>query len=709
MGTSYGDESIDLKRGADRVRSRPASMLGSSKLAGARHGFIELYGNILDEHSAGFGDSIDVVYYKDYSISVRDFGRGVPMGWNSKKNVLNWNWHVIYNELYGGGKYDNYQDELVRITDWANFDPRQFNYLYSVGLNGLGAASTQYTSEFFTVKSFSKGVCKSRSFERGIPLVEGKPYDMFTATQAEIEAIPEEIMATDEPDGTFIHWKPDDTVFEEVIVGSDWLLETCQDVANVAGVDFHFRDENTDTDITIPKGDLTTLVIGKCGGNIVLDGDGNPKVFTNSIFRHGTTKVEGKEFIWVGNCTVAFGMVKRKVGVYCYHNYVKMNEGAQYTAVNDAIYQFMTAIARTRGVKLESSDYENAFCVAVSTQTNYASLRGQTKEGVDDTYIYNMVKDSLKDKLELEYGKGTPEVVEVVERIIREAEIRMSAKEQAKLIREATKTKKEKISSKFVSCDAYENKEYHKAELWITEGDSALGAVKGARDSKFQACYPIRGKGLNAAKASLAKILKNKEIRELFAIIGTGIDLNIKGEKTFNIDDLRFDKIIFATDADEDGYQIRVLLFLDFYKLAPRLITEGHVFIAESPRFRLVLTNGDVLYARNDAERDKLKSKYSVASISRYKGLGEVNADILRETTIAPETRTLIPVTCDLQNEDECDVIDALFGADKYRQRKSAIAAALGGNVADMLDENALMIGSIDEEDIEEETEFLTV
>lgn len=198
MSQVYDDSSIDQLLGAERIRKRPASMLGSSGLAGARHGFTEIYGNALDEHSAGYGNRLDVVYYKDGSISLRDYGRGVPLGWNDKDKIKNWNWHIIYNELYGGGKYETNQEALKAITDWDSFDPTAFNYLFSVGLNGLGAASTQYTSEFFEVKSYRDGKCTSRSFERGIPLVNGKQFDMFSATQEEIEAIPEEIVDTDE-------------------------------------------------------------------------------------------------------------------------------------------------------------------------------------------------------------------------------------------------------------------------------------------------------------------------------------------------------------------------------------------------------------------------------------------------------------------------------------------------------------------------------
>ena len=706
--TNYDDSSISMLHGANRIRTRPASVLGSSGIAGARHGFTEIYGNALDERSAGFGDKLDVVYYKDGSVSLRDYGRGVPLGWNDKSDIKNWNWHVIYNELYGGGKYENYQEELKKIVNWDNFDPTTYNYLFSVGLNGLGAASTQYTSEFFEVKSYRDGKCTSRSFKKGIPLVNGEPFDVFKATQEEIESIPEEIEDTDEPNGTYIHWKPDSEVFDDVDLKSNWLLETCRDVADVAGIELHFVDENTDTDIIIPSGTITNMVKTNIGSKAVLDDNDDPIIFTTDNFTHGITKVEGKDFIYVGQCEIAFGLTRENIDNKCFHNSVKMVSGIQYEAIDDAVRKFFVDKAKAQGLKLDANDYASTFHFVVKSFSNYASFRNQTKDAVDDLFIYHMINDAISNLLAVEYSKGNKYITAAVERVLAEAELRMQLKAYEKIKRETNKIKREKAPEKFVSCDAYEHKDYKRAELWITEGDSAKGSVKDARNKEFQAIYPIRGKGLNVTKASLEKILANKEIREIFSLLGTGFDLPLKGEKTFNIEDLRFNKIVIATDADEDGYQIRVLLFLTFYKLAPQLITDGHVFIAETPRFMIDLLSGGRKYARNDKERDKIikENTGNIVKVSRFKGLGEVNAEILRETTVHPDTRNFVKVDCDLSNETERELIDALFGADKYKQRKSIITAVLGAEVRDMFDDNALMIQSIEDSDIEEETEL---
>lgn len=715
MAKTYDDSSIDLLIGANRVRKRPASMFGSDGLDGARHGVYEIAGNALDEKSAGYGDHLAVVYYKDGSVSIRDYGRGVPMGWNDKPQVQNWNWHVIYNELYGGGKYGDSQEELLAITDWSRFNPLDYNYLLSVGLNGLGAASTQYTSEFFHVKSYINGVCKSRSFRNGVPLVNGEPFDMFSATKEEIRVIPEEICDTDEPNGTFIHWKPDSTVFSNIDIGSSWLQDLFCDIANVAGITVDFYDEASDTHTEYKAGTLADLVKLRGAKKLVCGDDGNPHIFSTSTFDHGVININssrenpmGTSFCWLCSCDISFGLTKDEVKDACYHNSIKMLSGVQYEAVNDAIRAFMVEHGKRAGVSIKNRDFDRAFCVMVSTYSNYASFRNQTKDSVDDYFIYKVVYDCLFNKLNIEYGKNNKAIKGVVDRVIEEARVRLATQAMQDMARKVNKLKREKAPSKFASCDCYENKEYSLVEYWITEGDSAAGAVKNARDSRFQCVMPIRGKGLNVAKASMERILANKEIREIFAILGTGFDINVKGEKFFNIDDLKVGMIIIATDADEDGYQIRVLLFLMFYYLAPELLRRGLVYIAETPRFHILLTNGESLYALNDVERDKLMEEYSgrISRITRFKGLGEVDADILRFTTVHPDTRHLVQLTVDFSNQVECDLIDALFGKDKYGQRKMILATVLGSDVTDMLEDNALMIGEIEDSDIIDNTEY---
>lgn len=699
----YGDDSIDQLLGAERVRRRPAAMLGSSGIDGARHGFTEIYGNALDEATSGYGDRLDVCYYADGSVSVRDYGRGVPLGWNDK--LRSWNWHIIYNELYGGGKYTKNQEELHKVSDWSKFNELDYNYLYSVGLNGLGAASTQYTSEFFEVHSFRDGKVTKVRFEKGLPIINGKPVNVFRE-QVNMEDLAPVVEDTDEPNGTFVKWKPDADVFTDTNITGKWLLETCEGITNVAHINLNFKDEQTGTEVSIPAGDLATLIKNVGGNRLHFDADDEPVIFSGEAFNHGTTKVEQDEhYIWVCRVNFAMGITDSNVPNRCYHNAVKMSSGIQYEAVNYAIKRFFDDIARTRGIKLEYSDYANVFTVAVSSYSNYASFRSQTKDAVDNDFIYDLIADAILRKLNFELGKGNKQLLEVIERVMSEAQTRITIREyanQVRLAKKAAKTSKE--PEKFMTCRAYRDKRYDEAELWITEGDSAGGAVGMARNSDFQAVIPVRGKFLNVLKASLDKILKNGVISDITSTIGTGMDI---GEGLFDASACRFNKIIIATDADVDGFQIRVLLFNLFYRLMPQLLVDGKVYIAETPRFEIVLYDGTREYARDDKERDQIiaENAGNIRTVNRFKGLGEMDADVLRETTVHPATRRLIPVTLDLKDKLTTDLIDAMFGADKEHRRKTLLIEALGADVGDLLDASDSLLSEIDALDIEEDTE----
>ena len=768
MANQYNDSSIDQLVGAERIRRRPASMLGDNGLDGARHGFTEIYGNALDEASSGFGNQLDVVYYENGAMSIRDYGRGVPLGWNEDKN--NYNWHIIYNELYGGGKYDNgqwYLRSLDTWSDWKDTDVellksiqsnygvdlaeipedgvertiedlrvkhengkfylkvnnaswgmatweflnKRLNYLASVGLNGLGAASTQYTSEFFTVKSYRNGVCTEMNFRRGIPVINDEEVNVFTQN-VDMKELEPKTYDTDEQDGTFIYWKPDSEVFTNVDIGSDWLFETCKDIAHVAGIKLNFEDKVSGKTEVIEAGNLQTLLSSKYSNILQIDDTTEePIMFETNKFSHGNIRVEGKPYVWVCKADITIGIVSKECDNYCYHNSVKMKSGAQYDGIYYALSHFFSEISSSKGVKITEDDYKEYFGVCVSSYSNYASFRNQTKDAVQDVFISDLVRDAIYEKLKMEYGKGNKALMGVIDSVVESANTRIAEKALRKIANEAKKVTRLKEPEKFVTCKAYEKKQYDVTELWITEGDSAKGSVKSARDKDFQAIFPIRGKGLNVLKASIDKILANVEIKNLFALLGTGFDINLKDHNPFDITKLKFDKIIFATDADEDGYQIRVLLFLIFYKLAPKLLQEGHVYIAETPRFEVIMTDGTAEYALDDRGRDEILSSNAgrVKKVNRFKGLGEVDADVLRKTTVAPESRNLIRLSCDFQNETEREFIDALFGADKFKQRKAILTSVLGGNVADMMDENALLIEQIENSDIEEETEYEVV
>ena len=719
MSSNYNESSIGQLLGADRVRKRPAAVLGSDGLPGAQHGFWEIFGNSTDEHSAGYGDQFDIKRYSDGSLSFRDYGRGVPMGWNEKAQT--YNWHLIYNEMYGGGKYDDNQEALSKITDWSKFDYRDYNYLYSIGLNGLGASATQYCSSFFHVESVrlndedGKKYKYTMDFEHGLPIIDGVPTDVFRE-KYDFHKYHQERIETDEPTGTFIHWKPDSAVFTDINITAEWLLKTCKSIAYTSGVRVIFDDEESGQHVVIEPDTLVNLLPSVRPDAVIKNEDGTPYGIEWHTMDHGVVMtqvsegVEPVKKIWVAEADISLHVSKptKSLDSICYHNLIEMRTGAHYDAILDAVGQFLSTKAKARGFSLINDDFKGVFAFSISSYSNMASFRNQTKDGVDDYFIYRFLCDAIKGRLELEYSKGNSVVVDAVERVISKADMRIQLKEAEKQIKKVNRTKRMKDPDKFNTCREYMEKDYHRTELWIAEGDSAASAIEAARDGDFQAVFCIRGKGLNLLKASISKLLDNKEVMDIIALLGTGGDLNIKGLELFNIENLRFQKIVFATDADVDGFQIRVLLFLIFYRLCPRLITEGHVFIAETPRYALELNDGTKVFALDERDRDaKMKENIGrVKSISRYKGLGETDADVLRETTVGVEHRHLIPVTCDFDNELEVDLIDALFGQDKRKQRKEILSMVLGQSVTDDFAETLALLNDISEEEgIDEDTE----
>lgn len=581
MSRIYDDSSISALKGAERVRTRPAVMFGTDGIEGARHTVIEILGNALDEASSGYGDKIEVVYYEDGAVSVRDYGRGVPLGWN--ENEGRYNWDLIYNELYAGGKYDDSQTLLSQVRDWNTFDVKQFSYLFSVGLNGLGAASTQYTSRYCEVRSYRNGECSTMRFEKGFPILE------------ELE-----ITTTDEANGTFVKWLPDDDVFSNTDLGGDWLYNTCLDVLNISGLTFDFTNRATGEHRLIEGGGLSAVLENTFSNSIAYRAeDGTPVAYQVDALTHGNATVKGKPSIYVCKLDMMFTFIKTSKRHNCFHNLTWMKDGAQYQAIDSAIREFYQDKASASGIKLEYTDFSESIGVVVSSYSNVASYQGQTKNEIDNAFVYSTVRDSLLTKLNTEYGKGTKQLLDSVSSVINNAITRIQIKEYAKQVKQASKATREK-PDKFVECKSYIDRDVSISELWITEGDSALTAVKRARNSDFQALFPVRGKILNVLKQPMGRILKNDIVKGVFALLETGMDLG--HEDLFDISKLRFDKIIFATDADEDGFQIRVLLFLLFYRLAPALLRQGHVYIAETPLFEIKLSNGDRKYAFNNAK-----------------------------------------------------------------------------------------------------------
>lgn len=675
---TYDDNSIDRLEGAQRVRFRPAAILGSNGLDGAKHTVYEIVGNASDEQMSGYGDKIEIGYYEDGSISVRDYGRGVPLGWNDKKQE--WNYYLIYEELYAGGKYGDSQEVLKDINNrdaWGTFDIKDYPYLITVGLNGLGAAATQCTSEYCTVSSFRDGVKRTMKYEKGAHILD--------------ELLEE---PTDEANGTLVHWKPDPTVFTDVNIGSKWVEKLCKNLSYTADFDVIFN--NKGNIVEYKKSDISKQMKSDTGESVL-----------SSNFTHEVDEVGD---VCICFADVAIGPGGR--GNEFFHNKVEIRGGVHAEAVNTAFLLFFEDRGRERGLRIKNSDYSGKLSTIVSTLSNKVSYRGQTKDSLDDLYVFRCITDTIKNKLKLEWDKGTDWLLDVVDEVIQNAENRIAVAELSKSVKEVEKAvKNNKVSDKFKSCDAYESKKYDQVEFWIFEGDSAGNSGKNARDSRYQCLMPIRGKSLNVFKANVLKILKNQEIKDIASVLGCGVDMCIDGVESFNMDKLKVGKIIIGADADIDGSHIRMLLFLIFYKLFPEILYEGLLYVADTPRFVIDLKNGERIFCLDDNELKEARLKVgegNIREITRFKGLGELNPEELWNTTMNPETRNLVQIKIDRNDMNVYDALEAFFGKNTERRKRAILGSMMGeefdtimNNIEEMLEYiNGLDLTELDVQEV---------
>ena len=647
---SYDNNAIRQRKGADRIRLAPAAMLGSNGLDGARHTVIEIVGNVTDEKLAGYGDKMDIVLYPDGSISVRDYGRGVPLGWNEVEKQ--WNYFLIYEELFAGGKYDKNQDILKDIDErnaWSDFKLTDFPYLISIGLNGLGAAATQFTSEFFTVISYRDGKASRMDFEKGYHILD------------ELE-----VSDTDEPNGTFIHWKPDSEVFTDVNIGAKWIDKLCLSLSYVAEFDISFDNRCNSTLKEYPARNIYEVMKESVG-----------EVIESHNFVH---VVDEAGDICICDANVAIG--PKGNGNEFYHNMVGVSGGSHASAVNTVLYSFFKDRGREEGINIRETDYAGKFSFILSTFANKMSPRGQTKDSVDDLYVTQCLIDGMWDTLCKEWEKGTAWLKKTVDSVITDARNRIAVAEMSKNLREIeSATKKIKLSDKFISCQAYDEKKYKGLELFIVEGDSAGGRACTARDASFQCILQIRGKSLNLYKAPIEKLIANKEVQDFIAAVGCGVELGIDGYKSFDIENLRFDKIIILADADVDGEHINMLEFVKIFKLCPELIHQGKVYVAVSPLYCITTKDEQEYYCMNQEELDKKTAeigKENILSVDRFKGHGETSADGLWNTSMNPATRTLRQIKVDKNDMDVWDTLEVLFGKSTAMRKRAILGELLG-------------------------------
>ncbi len=642
--TDYGNESISSLKGADRVRKRPGVIFGSDGLDGCEHAVFEILSNAIDEAREGHGSLITVTRFGDGSFQVEDQGRGCPVDWN--ENEGKYNWELVFCELYAGGKYD------------ADGD----NYEYSLGLNGLGSCATQYASEYMDVTVWRDGKKYSLHFEKGenVGGLKVEPTDRGKKT------------------GTTIRWKPDLEVFTDIAVPAEYFKDTMKRQAVVnAGVLFRFRDQQggkfETTDFQYEHGiqDYVTELAGQ-------------ETLTMPVFwqteRRGRDREDKPEY--KVKLSVAFCFSNKTQIIEYYHNSSWLEHGGSpEKAVKSAFVSAVDAWLKKQNKynknesKVTFNDIQDCLILVSNSFSTQTSYENQTKKAINNRFIQEAMTEFLRGQLEVYFTENPMDAQKIMEQVLINKRSRETA-ERARLNIKKKLTGTMDLSNrvqKFVDC---RTKDVSKRELYIVEGDSAMGAVKLSRDGEFQGIMPVRGKILNCLKADYNRIFKSEIITDLIKVLGCGVEVQHKGIKdlnSFDLDSLRWNKIVICTDADVDGFQIRTLILTMLYRLTPTLIQKGYVYIAESPLYEITCKE-KTWFAYSDKEKAEIVAglEGKKFDVQRSKGLGENDPEMMALTTMSPETRRLIKVMPE-NAAMTAQMFDLLLG-DDLTGRKNHIA-----------------------------------
>lgn len=640
----YGNESIKSLKGADRVRKRPAVIFGSDGLDGCQHAIFEIMSNSIDEAREGYGNRIVITRFLDGSIEVQDFGRGIPVDYN--KNEEKFNWELLFCEMYAGGKYD---------TDGENYE-------FSLGLNGLGLCATQYASEYMDAEVHTGGYKYTLHFEKGenVGGLKKEKYDKKDT-------------------GTRIKWKPDLDVFTDINVPIDYFKDTIRKQAIVNdGIKFILKDQQSASKFE---------TFEYCYNDGIMDyvkelaGD---TAFTTPQYweceRKGRDREDLPDYKLKIKAALCFSL-KTQLKEYFHNSSFLEHGGAPEKAFKSAFVNQINAYLKANNKYTKSDgqisiqDVEDCIIFVVSSFSTQTSYENQTKKAITNKFIQEAMTDFFRKQLEVYFIENKMDADKIANQVLINMRARVKAENTRKTLKTSLQSKMDMTNriQKFVDC---RSKDVNEREVFIVEGDSALGACKQARDANFQAIIPVRGKILNCLKSDYDKIFKSDIITDLIKVLGCGVEVKSKAAKDlsmFDMDNLRWSKVLICTDADVDGFHIRTLILTMIYRLMPKLIEAGKVYIAESPLYEV--TCGEQTYfAYNEMEMDEIKAeigdkKYSV---QRSKGLGENEAEMMALTTMNPATRRLIKVTPD-DAEKTSQIFDLLLG-DNLDGRKEYIS-----------------------------------
>ena len=658
----YDNESISSLKGADRVRKRPGVIFGSDGLEGCEHAVFEILSNAIDEARGGYGRLITVTRFLDQSVQVEDMGRGCPVDWNEKEG--RYNWELVFCELYAGGKYDNENSE---------------NYEFSLGLNGLGSCATQYASRYMDVTVYREGKEYRLHFERGE--IVGK-----------LEST--ELTTNKKRTGTTIRWLPDLEVFTDIAVPLDYYQDVMKRQAVVnAGVTFRLRNETApgkfDTQEFLYENGIADYIRELAGDDALTE-----PVFWEAE-RRGRDRADKPEY--KVKLSVALCFSNRTAVCEYYHNSSYLEHGgspekATRSATVSAIDKYLRDNNKyTKGEsKITFPDVQDCLILVSNSFSTQTSYENQTKKAITNKFVQDAMAEFLRSRLEIYFIENHDAAEKIAAQVLINKRSRETA-EKTRINQKKKLTEKIDIANrvqKFVDC---RTKDVERREIYIVEGDSALGACKQSRDAEFQGLMPVRGKILNCLKADYPRIFKSDVITDLMKVLGCGVEVSGKAVKDlnqFDLANLRWSKVVICTDGDVDGFQIRTLILTMLYRLCPTLIREGYVYIAETPLFEITCKEkgGEkTWFAYSEREKADILKELSgkKVNIQRSKGLGENDPEMMWLTTMNPETRRLIRVLPE-EAEETARVFDLLLG-DNLAGRKDYIAEN-GCRYLDMID-----------------------
>ena len=643
----YNNDSIVALKEEQRVRQKPAVIFGSDGVDGCEHAVFEIVSNSVDEAREGYGDKIIVTRFADKSVEVQDFGRGLPVDYNNTEK--RYNWELVFCELYASGKYDNSSGG---------------SYEFSLGTNGLGLCATQYASEYMEAEIHTGGFKYTLNFKKGKP--DG-------------EMVKEPYSKRDT--GTRIKWRPDLEVFTDIDIPLEYFQDMLrhQSVVN-AGVRFILKDQ-------VGKGFETYEYYYENGiEDYIAERVGNDALTGIQSWKNESECRDREDlgtYRLVTNVVVTFSNKVQFKEFYHNSSYLA-NGGSPEKATRAAFLSQIDSYLKQNNKyqksdsKISFQDIEDCLAIVISSFSTQTSYENQTKKAINNKGIQDSMTAFLKHQLEIYFIENPLEAEKIGNQVLINMRSRVKAEKTRQGIKESLIQNVSNLTNriqKFVDC---RSKDTSVRELFIVEGDSALGACKQSRNSEFQAIMPVRGKILNCLKCEYDRIFKSDIITDLIKVIGCGVEVKSKPKSgkdlvSFNLDMLRWNKIIICTDADVDGFHIRTMILAMIYRLMPTLINEDKVFIAESPLYEI--TCGDeTWFAYTEKEKADVVSQLGGKkfSIQRSKGLGENDPEMMSLTTMNPSTRRLIKIEPSMA-EEMAQKFDLLLG-DDLAGRKDYIA-----------------------------------